>query len=245
MKSIGVIPARYGSTRFEGKPLAEINTKPMIEWVYKRALKSKLDKVVIATDDARIFNAVKNFGGEAILTSACHKSGTDRIAEVVKKESGYDVVINIQGDEPLIEPRLINELIESFEDESVDMSTFKMKIEDEDELCNPNAVKVVTDKSGFALYFSRSPIPYNRIDRVINYYRHIGIYGYRTSFLMEFSNLPATFLEETESLEQLRALENGYKIKVLETQFSPKGVDTIEDLEEIREYVNINKIGIE
>lgn len=245
MKSIGVIPARYGSTRFEGKPLKNILGKPMIEWVYRRALKAKLDKVVVATDDIRIYDVVVNFGGEAVMTSANHQTGTDRIAEVAEKYKDYEIIINIQGDEPLIRSEMIDSLIKPFiEDENIVMGTLKHKITDEEEVFNPNVVKVICDKEDFALYFSRSPIPYKRIDNKIMYYRHIGIYAYRRNFLEKYTEMVQTPLEKTESLEQLRVLENGYKIKVIETEFEVKGVDTKEDLINIEKYIIDNHITI-
>lgn len=245
MKVLGVIPARYGSTRFEGKPLADICGNTMIEWVYKRAIQSDLDKIVVATDDERIYNEVLRFNGEAVMTSENHNTGTDRIAETAKLYKEYDVIINIQGDEPLIEPVLINNLAKAFKDVEVLMATLKHKISDEKDIANPNVVKVITDIKDNALYFSRSPIPYNRDKKnIIDYYRHIGIYGYRRDFLFKYAEMQPTNLEKTESLEQLRVLENGYNIKVIETEFSVKGVDTKEDLLELINYINQNKITL-
>lgn len=245
MKVLGVIPARYGSTRFEGKPLADICGNTMIEWVYKRAIQSDLDKIVVATDDERIYHEVLRFNGEAVMTSENHNTGTDRIAETAKLYKEYDVIINIQGDEPLIEPVLINNLAKAFKDVEVLMATLKHKISDEKDIANPNVVKVITDIKDNALYFSRSPIPYNRDKKnIIDYYRHIGIYGYRRDFLFKYAEMQPTNLEKTESLEQLRVLENGYNIKVIETEFSVKGVDTKEDLLELINYINQNKITL-
>ncbi|BDU50320.1 3-deoxy-manno-octulosonate cytidylyltransferase [Haliovirga abyssi] len=245
MKILGVIPARYGSSRFEGKPLALINGKTMIEWVYKRALKSNVDKLIVATDDMRIYDKVKEFGGDVMMTSNSHKTGTDRIIEVAKEWNEYDVIINIQGDEPLIEVEMINQLIVPFvENSKLKMATLKHEISNKNNIVNPNIVKVITDKNGYALYFSRTPIPYNRDKKDAKYYRHIGIYGYNRQFLLNYNNLEKSVLEEMESLEQLRALENGYKIKVETTNFDVRGVDTPEDLHEVERIIKIKGIKI-
>lgn len=246
MKFLGVIPSRYASTRLEGKPLKDICGHTMVEWVYKRALKSKLDSVVVATDDERIVNEVKSFGGNVILTRKDHINGTSRIAEVCETYTDYDVIVNIQGDEPLIEPDMINSIIDSFiEDNTIPMSTLKYKLNDMAEIENPNAVKVVTDKNDFAIYFSRSVIPYPRNLNMGNYYKHVGIYGYKRDFVMEYSKMASTPLELSESLEQLRVLENGYKIKVLETPYKIIGVDTQEELERVREHITKNNLVID
>lgn len=246
MKFLGVIPSRYASTRLEGKPLKDICGHTMVEWVYKRALKSKLDGVVVATDDERIVDEVKSFGGNVILTRKDHINGTSRIAEVCETYSDYDVIVNIQGDEPLIEPDMINSIIDSFiEDNTIPMSTLKYKLTDMAEIENPNAVKVVTDKNDFAIYFSRSVIPYPRSLNMDNYYKHVGIYGYKRDFVMEYAKMASTPLELSESLEQLRVLENGYKIKVLETPYKIIGVDTQEELERVREYITKNGLVID
>lgn len=246
MKFLGVIPSRYASTRLEGKPLKDICGHTMVEWVYKRALKSKLDGVVVATDDERIVDEVKSFGGNVILTRKDHINGTSRIAEVCETYSDYDVIVNIQGDEPLIEPDMINSIIDSFiEDNTIPMSTLKYKLTDMAEIENPNAVKVVTDKNDFAIYFSRSVIPYPRNLNMDNYYKHVGIYGYKRDFVMEYAKMASTPLELSESLEQLRVLENGYKIKVLETPYKIIGVDTQEELERVREYITKNGLVID
>lgn len=245
MKFLGVIPARYASTRLEGKPLKNIEGHTMIEWVYKRSLKSQLDKVVVATDDIRIYEEVKRFGGEVVMTRNNHENGTSRIAEVVENYKDYDVIINIQGDEPLIEISMINSLIEAFKKEpSLIMGTLKHKLHTMNEIENPNVVKVVTDKNDYAIYFSRSIIPYPRNLNICNYYKHIGIYGYKSTFVKEYSELEKTPLESSESLEQLRVLENGYKIKVLETTYEIIGVDTEQDLFKVREYIKNNNIKI-
>lgn len=246
MKFLGVIPSRYASTRLEGKPLKDICGHTMVEWVYKRALKSKLDSVVIATDDERIVKEVEAFGGNVILTRKDHLNGTSRIAEVCETYTDYDVIVNIQGDEPLIEPDMINSIIDSFvEDNTIPMSTLKYKLIDMSEIENPNAVKVVTDKNDFAIYFSRSVIPYPRNLNMNNYYKHVGIYGYKRDFVMEYAKMLSTPLELSESLEQLRVLENGYKIKVLETPYKIIGVDTQEELERVREHITKNNIVID
>jgi 3-deoxy-manno-octulosonate cytidylyltransferase (CMP-KDO synthetase) len=246
MKTIAIIPARYASTRFPGKPLVEINGKTMIERVYQQAkMVSELAEVIVATDDERIFNAVKSFGGNVIMTLDSHQSGTDRCAEVIGKlTSEFDVVINIQGDEPFIKPEQIKELIACFNDTATEIATLKKKIEDLETIHNPNVVKVVCNTNGFALYFSRNPIPFVRnADKnewlaKADFYKHIGIYGYKTDVLLKCTQLPVSFLEKTESLEQLRWLENGYKIKVAETTFESIGIDTPEDLEKIRHTTN-------
>lgn len=246
MKFLGVIPSRYASTRLEGKPLKDICGHTMVEWVYKRALKSKLDGVVVATDDERIVDEVKSFGGNVILTRKDHINGTSRIAEVCETYTDYDVIVNIQGDEPLIEPDMINSIIDSFiEDNTIPMSTLKYKLTDMAEIENPNAVKVVTDKNDFAIYFSRSVIPYPRNLNMDNYYKHVGIYGYKRDFVMEYAKMASTPLELSESLEQLRVLENGYKIKVLETPYKIIGVDIQEELERVREYITKNGLVID
>ena len=246
MKFLGVIPSRYASTRLEGKPLKDICGHTMIEWVYKRTKMSNLDEVVVATDDERIFKEVEKFGGKAILTRKDHENGTSRIAEVCEKITDYDVIVNVQGDEPLIEPDMINSIIDSFkEDDSIAMSTLKYKIDTMEEIENSNYVKVITDKKGYALYFSRSVIPYPRKMDLKNYYKHVGIYGYKRDFVIEYAKMEPTPLEKSESLEQLRALENGYKIKVMETPYKIIGVDTQEELEKVREYVIKHKLKID
>lgn len=246
MKFLGVIPSRYASTRLEGKPLKDICGHTMIEWVYKRSKMSNLDEVVVATDDERIYNEVKKFGGNVVMTSKDHENGTSRIAEVCASYNDFDVVVNIQGDEPLIEPDMINSIIDSFKnDATISMSTLKYKIDTMEEVENPNYVKVITDKNGYALYFSRSTIPYPRKMNMKNYYKHVGIYGYKKDFVIEYAKMEPTELEKSESLEQLRALENGYKIKVMETPYKIIGVDTAEELEKVREFVTNNNLKID
>lgn len=246
MKFLGVIPSRYASTRLEGKPLKDICGHTMIEWVYKRTKLSNLDEVVVATDDERIYKEVERFGGKAILTSKEHENGTSRIAEVCTKYEDYDVIVNVQGDEPLIEPEMINSIINSFkEDDTISISTLKYKIDTMEEIENPNYVKVITDKKGYALYFSRSVIPYPRKLDIQNYYKHVGIYGYKRDFVVEYAKMEPTPLELSESLEQLRALENGYRIKVMETPYKIIGVDTQEELEKVREYIKENGLKLD
>lgn len=241
---IGVIPARYKSLRLPGKPLIPINGKPLIQRVYENASKSKyLDKLLVATDDKRILNLVKDFGGEAKLTSKRHKTGTDRIAEAVK-DNKAEIVLNIQCDEAFLNPKMIDELIFLMKkDKNILMGTLASKIKDKKFLTDPNLVKVVIDKNNYALYFSRYPIPYQRSDgyQIKNqnrqdaphYYEHIGIYAFRKSFLEKFSKLPQTPLEKSERLEQLRALENGYKIKVVITKYNSFSLNTYADLKRL------------
>lgn len=246
MKFLGVIPSRYASTRLEGKPLKDICGHTMIEWVYKRTKLSNLDEVVVATDDERIYEEVERFGGKAILTRKDHENGTSRIAEVCEKYSDYDVIVNVQGDEPLIEPDMINSIIDSFkEDDTISMSTLKYKLNTMEDIENPNYVKVITDKKGYAIYFSRSVIPYPRKLDIQNYYKHVGIYGYKRDFVIEYAKMEPTPLELSESLEQLRALENGYRIKVMETPYKILGVDTQEELEKVREYIREKKLNLD
>ena len=233
MKSICVIPARYSSTRLPGKPLADICGKPMICRVYARAKRSKsVAEVIVATDDERILQAVEKNSGRAIMTRADHKTGTDRLAEVAEKFSDAEVIVNVQGDEPLIEPSLIDELIAEFvADKNLQMATVATELLSEDEMNNPNNVKVVIDRYNDALYFSRSLIPYPRNAGKSKVFKHIGIYAYRRDFLLDYAKMEPTPLEQTESLEQLRALENGYKIRVIKSSCRFVGVDTAEDLE--------------
>lgn len=232
MRVLCVIPARYASTRLPGKPLRDIAGKPMICRVYERAVQAeKIEKALVATDDQRIYDAVKNRGGDAMMTSRDHPTGTDRLAEVAAAYEDMDVIINVQGDEPLIEPALIDELAGLFEDApELMMATVMTELKDEEEARNPNNVKVITDKKGYALYFSRSLIPYPRNSGKAPVFKHIGIYAYRREFLLRYAKLSPTPLEQAESLEQLRVLENGYRIKVLKTDCRFVGVDTEEDL---------------
>lgn len=243
MKVAAFIPARYGSTRLEGKPLADIGGKPMIQWVYERAASCSLvDHVAVATDDERIFDAVRAFGGRAVMTSADHASGTDRVAEAAGTVDA-EIVVNLQGDEPLVEPSMIDAAVRPLvEDAGLLVSTLRTEITDRGEYENPNAVKVVTTGDGYALYFSRSPIPYARsFDELASAgaraYKHIGLYVYRKDFLLEFTALPHAPIEDAERLEQLRALAAGVRIRVVETTCNPVSVDTPEDLEHVRAIV--------
>ncbi len=235
-KIIAVIPARYDSTRFPGKPLAHIMGKPMIQWVYERVKKSDtIVNVIVATDDRRIYDCVKDFGGNVCMTGECN-SGTDRVYEAVKKLD-FDVVINVQGDEPTIKSQEINELVDAFTDENVVMATLKKRITDLNDLSNANVVKVVCDLQDNALYFSRSQIPFNRNNANVAVYKHIGMYAYRKGFLSRFVELPESPNERIEKLEQLRALDNGYSIKVLETEYNNFGVDCPEDITKVEEIL--------
>jgi len=239
MSVIGIIPARYASTRFPGKPLADLNGRPMIQHVYELACRAtKLEEIVVATDDQRIFETVIGFGGEAIMTSEYHPTGTDRLAEVALRLSAAKIIVNIQGDEPLIDPNAINIAVVALQnDPSVSMSSIMTPIEDASLVADPNVVKVVTDLNGYALYFSRAPIPCPR-DTASDFHpwkKHIGLYAYRRDFLLEFTKLRPSPLELIEKLEQLRALENGYRIKMVEVEVDHSiGVDTPEDLERVR-----------
>lgn len=245
MDVIGIIPARYASTRFEGKVLADIFGKPMIQHVWERAKKATLlEDLIVACDDERIKKAVEEFGGKVVITAKGHLSGTDRLTEIVNPLE-IKIVVNIQADEPLIHPSMIDEVVRALLDNStLNMATLMKCIEDKSELNNPNVVKVVTDKDGFALYFSRAAIPYqtpNTQYLTPTFYKHIGLYAYTKDFLFTFTNLPQGRLERKEKLEQLRALENGYRIKVIETKFNTIGIDTPEDLERVRSYLKTHE----
>lgn len=240
MKVLGVIPARFASTRFPGKPLVDIQGKSMIRRVYEQALKAKgLDKVVVATDDERIVEELKSFGGEYIMTGTAHQSGTDRCAEVARKLPGFEVLINIQGDEPFIDPAQIDLLVSCFIDPGVQLATLIKEIHTQAELFNHNLPKVVLNAKKEAVYFSRQTIPYLRNTEKENwlqahlFYKHIGIYGYTTSVLQEITQLPPSSLEIAESLEQLRWIENGYAIQTRVTDFETIAIDTPEDLKKI------------
>lgn len=267
MKAVGVIPARYASSRFPGKPLASLSGRPLVQHVYERACRSKsLSRVVVATDDLRICEVVAAFGGEVQLTGSHHPSGTDRVAEVAAALSD-ELIVNIQGDEPLVEPGMIDEAVAPFFAEAdLVMGTLCRPIESDEERQSPHVVKVVRDRRGFALYFSRAPIPYDRgpgaeargprlmeesqgsrhrtsdVEHRTDWYKHIGLYVYRRDFLLEFARLSPTPLEEREQLEQLRALEYGYPIRVVETKYDSVGVDTPEDLERIERLVTADAL---
>ena len=238
MKILCVIPARYASTRLPGKPLADIVGKPMIQHVYERSAQATIpQQVVVATDDEKVFQAVQQFGGKVVMTSSEHQTGTDRLAEVASKYAEVDVIINVQGDEPLIDPKVIDALAQEFLNDTALQMASVMSIMDTEDYQNPNAVKVVTDLNNNALYFSRSLLPYPRVAGKANVYKHIGIYAYKKDFLLKFAKLEPTPLEQSESLEQLRALENGYKIKMIKTKAKFIGVDSIEDLQTVNELL--------
>ena len=240
-KVIGVIPARYGSSRFPGKVLKKIAGKPMIQWVYEQANKSKLlDQLFVAVDNKLVFKAIEEFGGKAVMTKTVHQSGTDRLAEALEKIDA-DIVVNIQGDQPLFDSNMIDEAVQPMlDDPTLPMSTLKTKIGEED-YADPAVVKVVVDEDDNALYFSRSLIPYSRDSVEVDIYEHVGLYVYRKDFLLEISKLPQSKLEKIEMLEQLRVLEKGYKIKVIETKcdsISGISVDTPEDLVKVEKLMN-------
>lgn len=248
MKFIGIIPARYGSSRFPGKPLADMAGKPMIQRVYEQ-VKKALDEVWVATDDERILQVVESFGGRAVLTSADHKSGTDRCNEAFSKiGNDFDVIINIQGDEPFIQPQQIETLKTCFDSKETELATLVKPFKKEDGfevLFNPNSPKVILNKNSEAIYFSRSIIPYIRdaqhtewLDKHI-FYKHIGMYAYRADVLKQITLLPQSNLELAESLEQLRWIENGYKIKVGLTNIETIGIDTPEDMEKAIKLLNL------
>lgn len=245
MKILGIIPARYDSTRFPGKPLIDLAGKSMVQRVYEQAKKaSSLADVVVATDDERVFNAVKAFKGNVIMTSSNHKSGTDRCAEVCKKMIGFDAVINIQGDEPLIDPKQINLLASCFNDISTELATLVKIIETDEELFNQNTPKVIINKNSEAIYFSRQVIPFIKnvaASELLNthvFYKHIGIYGYRTTTLGIVSKLKLGNLEQSEQLEQLRWIENGYKVKVAITKNESLAIDVPEDVAKVLEVLH-------
>lgn len=231
MKIGCVIPARFGSTRLPGKPLADIAGKPMIQRVYERVTNAKKPEVfIVATDDQRVYDAVQSFGGTVVMTDANHSTGTDRLAEVAQQYTDLDVIINVQGDEPMIDANLIDQLAELFEsDDVLQMATVATPLLEE-EYDEPSAVKVILNKRNDAMYFSRSLIPYPRHDFVNTPLKHIGIYAYRRQFLLDYAKMEPTAAEQTESLEQLRALENGFAIRVITTDKRFVGVDTPEDL---------------
>jgi 3-deoxy-manno-octulosonate cytidylyltransferase (CMP-KDO synthetase) len=234
-KILGVIPARFASSRFPGKVLAQVSSKSVLQHVYERAsLARYLTATIIATDDERIYQAARGFGARVVMTRADHVSGTDRVAEAASAENA-DLVVNIQGDEPLIDPAAIDAAILPLaHDPEIVMGTLKKAIEDPREITDPNVVKVVTDRTGDAIYFSRCPVPYQRDQAGPGaHFKHIGLYVYRRDFLLRYPALPVGPLEQAERLEQLRALENGYRIRVVETECESLGVDTPEDLERV------------
>ncbi len=252
MRFIAIIPARYASTRFPGKPLAILGGQPVIERVYRR-VSQFVDKVVVATDDERIYDLVRGFGGNAVFTSKEHQSGTDRCFEALQKlGEEYDVLVNVQGDEPFVTKDQIQSLVDAFDEPTVDIATLAVRISPEngiEYLNNPSHVKVVRNSNNQALYFSRSVIPYNRNlseNELLNmhpYLKHIGLYAYRTKVLSEITSLKVSSLERIESLEQLRWLENGFTIYVGETNLETIGIDTPEDLEKAELYLKQNGIN--
>ncbi len=247
-KIVAVIPARYKSTRFEGKPLALIMGKPMIKHVYEGVKKSELlSDVIIATEDERIFDACKDFGANVVMTKDTHQTGTDRIIEAVQNVDA-DIILNIQGDEPLVNSEIISALIKPFEENGekgeISFTSVKTPIYDFDEFMDPNNVKVVVDKENFGIYFSRSPIPYDReqADKLkdikgIYGYKHLGFYGYTKKFLFEFGKMEQSYLEKKEMLEQLRAIENGYKIKLETVDISTIPVDVKDDIKKVENFI--------
>ena len=243
MKVLGIIPSRYASTRFPSKPLHMIKGKTMIQRVWEQAWKSKLDAVVVATDDIRIADEVLKFGGQYVMTNPKHRSGTDRCREALYTvEEQYDAVVNIQGDEPFIDPQQINQVIDLISRDDTQIASLAKRIEDKDELFSPNTVKVVMDKQGYALYFSRNPLPFMRnLDHEKwlekgEFYKHIGLYAYKTDVLCKIAAMQSTPLETAESLEQLRWLENGLRIRMGITQLESISIDTQEDLERAIAY---------
>ncbi len=238
MKRLVVIPARYGSSRLPGKPLVLLKGRPLIQYAYEIAKRSSADRVIIATDDHRVLEVALNLGAEAVLTSRDHPSGTDRVAEVVK-EMDVRYVVNLQCDEPLLPPHYIDLLFSALEEKGVDMATLVSPLEPE-ELTDPNVVKVVMDREGFALYFSRAPIPFSRDKKGVRrglYWRHVGIYGYKKEALLWLTALPPSPLEEEERLEQLRALENGMRILLIPCEHKSPSVDTEEDLKKLEAFL--------
>lgn len=242
MKTVIIIPARYASTRLNAKPLIKVGGKPVIQWVYKQAKTVKAaDEVIVATDNQEIFDTVKGFGGMVEMTSTEHKSGTDRIAEVISRHSEYDLIVNLQGDEPLISTQNITTAIELLKnDKNADIATLVKVVKDKEEIENPNLVKCIFDKNNYAIYFSRNKLPYERKDYEGDFYGHIGLYCYTKEALLNMTKLPQALIEKAESLEQLRAIYNGMKIKVAVVESNAIGIDTIEDLHAFEEYVKNN-----
>ena len=245
-KILGVIPARFSSSRFPGKALAPIGSKPMLQHVWERASEARyLSSIIVATDDERIVRAAREFGARVRMTRADHPSGTDRAAEVASAEN-CEIVVNIQGDEPLIDPGAIDAAILPLVHEpDILMATLMTRIADEREAADPNVVKVVTDRRGDAIYFSRLAIPYYRDGGGQAHYKHVGLYVYRRDFLLGYPELPVGPLERAEHLEQLRALENGFRIRVVETEYESLGVDTPEDLERVSHLFSTSLTGVE
>jgi 3-deoxy-manno-octulosonate cytidylyltransferase (CMP-KDO synthetase) len=233
-----IIPARYDSTRLKGKALIEVKDKPIIQWVWENAVMSNLaDRVIIATDNERIYEAVEMFGAEVEMTLDTHTSGSDRIAEIVQRHPEISYIVNLQGDEPLITPESIDEVIKGVKNDGADISTLIRVLKDKKDIESPNCVKCVTDNNGYALYFSRSKIPYERDQGFAQIYGHLGIYGYKREALLKMTQLKQSPLELAESLEQLRALQAGMKIKTFVVDFVPVGIDTIDDLKQFEEII--------
>jgi len=234
-RGVGIIPARFGSTRFPGKPLALIKGRPMIQWVYEGARTAALlDDVIVATDDERIAAACRSFGAHVRMTSPDHRSGMERVAEVAHTIDN-NIIINIQGDEPLLDGRLLDALVEALQDPDVPMASLMRRTTDLASILDPNRVKVVTDKDGWALYFSRSPLPFETRDF---YFQHVGLYGFQRSVLFRLCGLPPSRLENAERLEQLRALENGVRIRLLEIATAPLSVDVPKDIIEVEKILD-------
>ena len=242
MKTSIIIPARYASTRLPGKPLIKIGGKSIIQWVYEKAKQAKsADEVVVATDDKRIYDEVISFGGLVRMTSPNHKCGSDRIAEIVSGDANIGIAVNVQGDEPMIDPESIDKAIEAIKESDADISTLIRVIKDKEEITNPNVVKCVVSKSGMAMYFSRSPIPYERNEGKSPVYAHIGLYAYKSDSLLKMTKMEQTPLEMSESLEQLRALENGMRIKTVVVSYSPVGIETEVGVENFKKIIEKNK----
>jgi len=238
-KTAIIIPARYNSKRLQGKPLIKVCDKPIIQWVWERAIQVKsADMVIIATDNQEIYDTAKLFGANVEMTSENHKCGSDRIVEVAQKYPDISYIINLQGDEPMINTDCVEEVIKLIkEDDNADISTLLTPIKEDEDLEDPNMVKCVTDKNGYALYFSRSKIPYERNYNIAKFYKHIGIYGYKRKSLFKMTKFPQPEIEQAESLEQLRALYNGMKIKTSVVEYNSIGIDTIEDLNAFKKLV--------
>jgi 3-deoxy-manno-octulosonate cytidylyltransferase (CMP-KDO synthetase) len=239
-KALGVIPVRFQSSRFPGKPLAPILGKPMIQWVFEGAKKAELlERVIIATDNDRIFRTAEKIGAEVMMTSTEHLSGTERVAEVAAKVEA-PIVVNIQGDEPLVEGKMLDDLVRALQDESVPVASLMAKVYDFDQFEEGHIVKVISDRNGYALYFSRAPLPYQSDDF---FYQHIGIYGYQRDFLINFHRLSPSRLERIEKLEQLRVLENGLRIKMIEIPIATLSVDTPHDIIKVENFLKKRNDG--
>ncbi|MDD3436930.1 MAG: 3-deoxy-manno-octulosonate cytidylyltransferase [Candidatus Gastranaerophilales bacterium] len=233
-----IIPARYNSTRLKGKPLIKVKDKPILQWVWEKAVRvNSADRVIIATDSEEIYNTAELFGAEAEMTLDTHTSGSDRIAEVAERHPEISYIVNLQGDEPLITPESIDMVIKGVKEDSADISTLIRPIADKKEMENPNCVKCVFDDNGYALYFSRAKIPYERNQGFVKIYGHLGIYGYKREALLKMTQLKQSSLELAESLEQLRALQAGMKIKTFIVDFVPIGIDTADDLARFKEII--------